>query len=154
MTTGTVNGTNIAFYSKLLDVRCALAYARDRDGLEKLISSYQLRSTIRAEEKEPLLVNECVRVSDIDEVRGATHRYYWELLSAAGLGCMPLSIQEGRSAPPAAIAWMAPASTPKATMPPSTPTAPSALDTTGCTRNPSSAQPGRSNRKFQIIPTP
>lgn len=33
----------------------------------------------------------------MDEVRGSTHRYYWEKLSAAGFGIMPWSLREGRS---------------------------------------------------------
>lgn len=93
VTIGTMNGTNITFYAPLVDVLCAHPYARDRAGLEQLITGYR---AMMAEEKKPMLVNECVPGSDKDEVRGETHRYYREKLSAAGLGCMPWSIREGR----------------------------------------------------------
>ena len=94
VTIGTMNATNITFFSPLVDVLCSHPYARDPAGLEKLIATYR---QIMAEEKKPLLVNECVPGSDVDEVRGGTHRYYREMLSAAGFGCMPWSIKEGRS---------------------------------------------------------
>jgi hypothetical protein len=93
VTIGTMNGTNITFYAPLVDVLCSHPYARDRAGLEQLIATYRV---MMAEEKKPMLVNECVPGSDKDEVRGETHRYYREQLSAAGLGCMPWSIREGR----------------------------------------------------------
>jgi hypothetical protein len=88
-----MNGTNITFYAPLVDVLCSHPYARDRAGLEQLIAGYRL---MMAEEKKPMLVNECVPGSDEDEVRGEVHRYYREMLGAAGLGCMPWSIREGR----------------------------------------------------------
>jgi hypothetical protein len=93
VTIGTMNGTNITFYAPLVDVLCSHPYARDRAGQEQLIATYRV---MMAEEKKPMLVNECVPGSDKDEVRGETHRYYREQLSAAGLGCMPWSIREGR----------------------------------------------------------
>ena len=91
---GTMNGANVTFFSPLVDVLCAHPYARDRAGLEKLISTYR---EMVAKEGKPLLVNECVPGSDVDETRGATHRYYGELLSAAGFGFMAWSIKEGRA---------------------------------------------------------
>ena len=94
VTIGTMNGANIAFYSPLVDVLCAHPYARDRAGLEAMIRSY---AAIAAAEKKPLLVNECVPGSDVDEIRGETHRYYRELLGAAGYGTIVWSIREGRS---------------------------------------------------------
>ena len=94
ITIGTMNGLNITFYAPLVDVLCAHPYAHDRAGLEAMIRSY---ATITAAEKKPLLVNECVPGSDVDEIRGETHRLYRELLSAAGHGSMAWSIREGKS---------------------------------------------------------
>jgi len=94
VTIGTMNGANITFYSPLVDVLCAHPYARDHAGLEAMIGSY---AAIAAAEKKPLLVNECVPGCDVDEIRGETHRYYRELLAAAGHGSMAWSIREGRS---------------------------------------------------------
>jgi hypothetical protein len=91
---GTMNGENVTFFSPLVDVLCAHPYAHDEPGLEKLIASYK---AMVAKEGKPLLCNEGVPGCDVDEVRGATHRYYWEKLSAAGFGIMPWSIREGRS---------------------------------------------------------
>jgi hypothetical protein len=94
VTIGTMNLPNIAFYSPLVDVLCAHPYPKDRAGLEKYIAGFR---NLVNKEKKPLLVNECVPGSDVDAVRGETHRYYWELLSAAGYGCMPWSLREGIS---------------------------------------------------------
>lgn len=91
---GAMNDTNITFSAPLVDVLCAHPYARDRAGFEKLVATYR---QMMAAEKKPLFVNECVPGSDVDEVRGETHRYFREMLSAAGFGCMPWSIKEGRS---------------------------------------------------------
>lgn len=94
LTIGTMNGANITFYAPLVDVLCAHPYARDRAGLEAMIRSF---TAIVAAEHKPLLVNECVPGCDVDEIRGETHRYYRELLAAAGYGSMAWSIREGRS---------------------------------------------------------
>lgn len=91
---GTMNGENITFFSPLVDVLCAHPYAKDEAGLEKMIASYK---ALVAQEKKPLLVNECVPGCDVDELRGSTHRYYHEMLGAAGFGTMAWSIKEGLS---------------------------------------------------------
>lgn len=94
LTIGTMNGANITFFAPLVDVLCAHPYAHDRAGLESMIHSY---AAIVAVERKPLLVNECIPGCDVDEIRGETHRYYRELLAAAGYGSMAWSIRAGRS---------------------------------------------------------
>jgi len=96
---GTMNGQfgrggSTEFYAPLADVLCVHPYARDREGLAKLIVDYR---AMMQEFNKPLLANEGVPGCDVDEVRGETHRFYWELLSAAGIGIMPWSLKEGRS---------------------------------------------------------
>ncbi len=99
VTIGTMNGThassgNIEFYEPLMDVLCAHPYARDREGLAAVIADYKALVT---KYNKPLLCNEGVPGCDVDEVRGEMHRYYMEILSAAGFGIMPWSIREGRA---------------------------------------------------------
>jgi hypothetical protein len=96
---GTMNGQfgrggSTEFYAPLADVLCVHPYAKSREELAKLIVDYQ---ALAMEFNKPLLANEGVPGCDVDEVRGETHRYYWEQLSAAGFGIMPWSIREGRS---------------------------------------------------------
>jgi len=99
ITIGTMDGQpdrygSIEFYAPLVDVLCGHPYCQSRDDLAVVIAHYQ---SLRARLGKPLLCNEGVPGSEVDEVRGETHRFHLEMLGAAGFGLMPWSIKEGRS---------------------------------------------------------
>jgi len=99
ITIGTSNGLvgrtgNVETFAPLVDVLCAHPYAHDRDGLEKLISTYHV---LRQTHAKPLLVNESIPGSLNDATCGEVTRYYTELLSAAGFGWMGWALREGKA---------------------------------------------------------
>jgi len=94
ITIGTMSGANIETFAPLMDVLCAHPYARDRDGLKKLITSYQ---ALRLAQGKPLLVNESIPGSLNNATRGEVTRYYSEMLSAAGFGWMGWALREGKA---------------------------------------------------------
>jgi len=94
ITIGTMTGTNISTYAPLVDVLCGHPYAHDRQGLEKLIASFQATQKTFA---KPMLVNECIPGSLNDRTRAEVARFYSELLSAAGFGWMGWALREGKA---------------------------------------------------------
>jgi hypothetical protein len=94
ITIGTMNGGNIETFAPLMDVLCAHPYARDRQGLEGMIRSYE---ALRQKHGKPLLVNECIPGCLDDAKRAECARYYTELLGAAGFGWMGWALREGKA---------------------------------------------------------
>jgi len=92
ITIGTMNGNNIEIFAPLCDVLCGHPYARDPDGLDKLIADYKEKSHRHA---KPFLVNECIPGALDDQIRAATARFYTEKLSQAGFGWMGWALREG-----------------------------------------------------------